>query len=346
MTKLLSIIETPEAITAEASAFVWEEYDAPRKRVPRARIVEHRFTVSIPKYTEEAAPLAFVVEHFPEAFVNLKTGAHEYRPGYDQPVRYAGGKFYTPARFVRGGKPSAWNSSDPRERIAAHVNNTSGVNEREREEYADAISRDEIRADTWPATTNRADRVEDETGYFTHDLAVIAGEIWEECGEPFYEYYSSWFGRDKNRYIFVETSKNPRTRNHYGATDRAALAYYHADAERRGYIRVLRPDLVTIDRKAEDLAEDADRAARNLKDARDTIKELQDRLKDARAHLAETKDADEKARANLAAYEADPRAWWIKKAAELEESADTLKPFARHHSRNAAAIRRALDMEA
>ena len=65
MAKLISIIETPEAITAEASAYVWEEYDAPRKRVPRARIVEHPFTVTIPKYTEEAAPVAFVVEHFP-----------------------------------------------------------------------------------------------------------------------------------------------------------------------------------------------------------------------------------------------------------------------------------------
>lgn len=345
MTKLLSIIETPEAITAEASAFVWEEYDAPRKRVPRARIVEHRFTVSIPKYTEEAAPLAFVVERFPEAFFNTKTGAYDYRPGYDQPVRYAGGKFYTPARFNTTGKPSPWQSSDPRERIAAHVNNTSGVNEREREEYADAIARDEIRADSWPATTKRADCVENETGYFTHDLAVIAGEVWQECGEPFYEYYSSWYGRDRTRCIFVSTNKN-RYGNIYGAMDRAALAYYHADVERRGYIRVLRPDFVTIDSKARDLEESADRAAQNVQDARDKIKTLENELEEARANLAETKAADAKARANLAAYEADPRAWWIKKAAELEESADTLKPFARHHSRNAAAIRRALDMEA
>lgn len=345
MTKLISITETPEAITAEASAFVWEEYDAPRKRVPRARIIEHRFTVSIPKYTEEAAPLAFVVEQFPEAFFNTKTGAYDYRPGYDQPVRYTGGKFYTPARFNITGKPSPWQSSDPRERIAAHVNNTSGVNEREREEYAEAIARDEIRADSWPATTDRADRVEDETSYFTHDLAVIAGEVWQECGEPTYEYYSSWYGRDRTRCIYVTTDKNHRG-NSYGANDAAALAYYHAGVNRRGYIRVLRPDLVTIDSKARDLEESADRAARNLKDARNTIKELQNRLKDARAHLAETKEAEAKARANLAAYEADPREWWIKKAAELEESADTLKPFARHHSRNAAAIRRALDMEA
>jgi len=346
MAQLVKIIETPEAITAEASAYVWEEYDAPRKRVKRARIVEHRFTVSIPKHTEEAAPVAFVVEHFPEAFVNLKNGAHEYRPGYDQPVRYAGGKFYTPARFVRSGKPSAWNSSDPRERIAAHVNNTSGVSERTISEYAEAIARDEIRADQYPATMDRADRVEDETGYFTHNLAVIAGEVWEECGEPFYEYYSSWFGRDQSRHIFVETSKNPRTRNHYGATDRAALAYYHADVERLGYIRVLRPDLVTIDRKAEDLAEDADRAARNLQDARDHIKELQNQLKDARAHLAETKEADAKARMNLAAYEADPRAWWSEKAAEIEEDADPAKPFSARRIRAAAAVRRELAKEA
>lgn len=346
MTKLVGTTETAEAITAEATAYVWEEYDAPRKRVPRARIVEHRFTVSIPKYTEEAAPLAFVVEHFPEAYENLKTGAHEYRPGYDQPVRYAGGKFYTPARFVRSGKANAWNSSDPRERIAAHVNNTSGVSERTISEYAEYIARDEVRADQYPATMDRADRVEDETSYFARNLAVIAGEVWEECGEPFYEYYSSWFGRDHSRYIFVETDKNPRTRNHYGANDRAALAYYHAGAERRGYIRVLRPDLVTIDRKAEDLAEDADSAARNLKNARDHIKELQNQLKDARAHLAATKDADAKARANLAAYKADPRAYWMEKAAEIEEDADPAKPFSARRINAAAAVRRELEKEA
>lgn len=346
MSKLVGITETAEAITAEVSAYVWEEYDAPRKRVPRARIVEHRFAVSIPKYTEEAAPLAFVVEHFPQAFTNLKTGAFEYRPGYDQPVRYAGGKFYTPARFNITGKPSPWQSSDPRERIAAHVNNTSGVSDRERTEYADAIARDEIRADQYPATMDRADRVEDETGYFAHDLAVIDGEVWQECGEPFYEYYSSWFGRDHSRHIFVEIDKTPRICNYYGATDRAALAYYHAGVERLGYIRVLRPDLVTIDRKAEDLAEDADRAARNLEKARDHIKELQDQLKDARAHLAETRDADVKARANLAAYEADPRAWWSKKAAEIEEDADPAKPFSARRIRAAAAVRRELAKEA
>lgn len=343
MSKLVGITETAEAITAEVSAYVWKEYNAPRKRVPRARIVEHRFTVSIPKYTEEAAPLAFVVEHFPKM---VGRNLDEYRAGYDQPVRYAGGKFYTPARFNITGKPSPWQSSDPRERIAAHVNNTSGVSDRERTEYADAISHDEIRADQYPATMDRADRVEDETGYFAHNLAVIAGEVWEECGEPFYEYYSSWFGRDHSRHIFVETSKNPRTRNHYGATDRAALAYYHAGVERLGYIRVLRPDLVTIDRKAEDLAEDADRAARNLEKARDHIKELQNQLKDARAHLAETKDADAKARANLAAYEADPRAWWSEKAAEIEEDADPAKPFSARRIRAAAAIRRELAKEA
>lgn len=343
MAQLVKIIETPEAITAEATAYVWEEYNAPRKRVPRARIVEHRFTVSIPKYTEEAAPLAFVVEHFPEM---VGRNLDEYRAGYDQPVRYAGGKFYTPARFNVMGKPSPWQSSDPRERIAAHVNNTSGVNERERAEYAEAIARDEIRADQWPATCDRADRVEDETSYFAHNLAVIAGEVWQECGEPTYEYYSSWWGRDHTQCIFVTTDENRQGRSTYGANDAAALAYHHAGTERRGYIRILRPDLVSIDRKARDLEENANRAARNLQDARDRIKELQDQLKDARAHLAETRDADAKARADLAVYEADPRAWWAKKADDLEESADTLKPFARRHSRNADAIRRALEMEA
>lgn len=342
MTKLISITETAEAITAEASAYVWEEYDAPRKRVPRARIAEHRFTVSIPKYTEEAAPVAFVVEHFPEM---VGRNLDEYRPGYDQPVRYAGGKFYTPARFVRSGKPSAWNSSDPRERIAAHVNNTSGVSDRERAEYADAISRDEIRADQYPATMDRADRVEDETSYFTHNLAVIAGEVWEECGEPFYEYYSSWWGRDQSRYIFVEVSKTPRTRNYYGATDRAALAYYHAGVERYGYIRVLRPDLVTIDSTARDLAADSDRAGEQLAEARAALERLEKELAEARASLESAAVNASKAREKCENYAADPRAYWMEKAARLE-SADPAKPFGARRSRAAAAVRRALDMEA
>lgn len=344
MAKLVSITETAEAITAEASAYVWEEYDAPRKRVPRARIVEHRFTVSIPKYDDAAAPLAFVVEHFPEM---VGRNLDEYCPGYDQPVRYAGGKYYTPARFNIIGKRDPWNSSDPRERIAAHVNNTNGVSDRERAEYADAIARDEVRADKYPATMNRADRVEDETSYFAHDLAVIEGEVWQECGEPTYEYYSSWFGRDRARAILVTTDKNRIWRSSYGALDRVALAYHHAGVERYGYIRVIRPDLVTIDRTAQDLAERTERAARNLKDARDQIKELQQQLKTARAHLTETKQADERARADLATYETDPRAWWESKAAEAEQDAsEDAKPFSASRRRRANSIRRELAKEA
>ena len=343
MAQLIKITETAEAITAEASAYVWEEYDAPRKRVPRARIVEHRFTVSIPKYTEEAAPLAFVVEHFPEM---VGRNLDKYRPGYDQPVRYAGGKFYTPIRFIRSGKPSAWNSSDPETLITAHVNNSKGVSERERTQYAEAIANDEVRADQWPATYDRADRVEDETSYFAHDIAVIDGEVWQECNEPMYEYYSSWFGRDRARYILVTTDKTRVGNNVYGALDRAALAYFHAGVERTAFIRVLRPDLVSIDSTARDLAEGADRAARNLKDARDRVKELQEQLKEARAHLAEAKSAEAKSRADLAAYEADPRAWWTELIETIEGSADPAKPFGASRSRRAAAARRELDKQA
>jgi ribosomal protein S15P/S13E len=220
------------------------------------------------------------------------------------------------------------------------------VSERDREEYAEAIARDEIRADKYPATMDRADRVEDETSYFTHNLAVIDGELWEECGEPTYEYYSSWFGRDRACAILVTTDNHRIGRSSYGATDHAALAYYHAGVERRGYIRVLRPDLVTVNRISQELEESAARAARNLDKAREDLKELQEQIKNARAHLAETKKADENARANLAAYNADPRAWWTKKAEEAEKDAAKDGPFHASRARRAASIRRELAKEA
>lgn len=341
MAKLIKITETAEAITAEASAYVWEEYDAPRKRVPRARIVEHPFTVSIPKYTEEAAPLAFVVEYFPQ-MVN-----DEYRAGHDEQIRYVCGRFYTRARFCRHNYYSD-QYRDPVTELQRAISCISDVSDREREEYAEAIARDEMRADQWPTTYDRAERIDESAPRYVKDLAVIAGELWHTCEEPAYEYHSAWRSYGSRYEIPAHISVNGydhKHRNIYGAMDRAALAYYHAGVTRTAFIRILRPDLVTIDSTARDLAADSDRAAKQLKEARADLERLEKELAEARAALESAAVNDSKAREKCESYAADPRAYWMEKAAHLE-SADPEKPFIARRRRSAAAVRRALDMEA
>jgi len=327
MAKLVSITETAEAITAEAIAYVWEEYDAPRKRIKRARIVEHRFTVSIPKYTEEAAPVAFVVEYFPQIV------GDEYRAGHDEQIRHAGGKFYTRARFCRHNYYSD-QYRDPVTELQRAVSCINDVDDYDRERYAEAIARDEMRADQWPTIYNRAERIDEDAPRYTKDLAVIAGELWHTCEEPAYEYHSVWRSYGSRREIPAHISVNDydhKCRNIYGAMDRAALAYYHAGVTRTAFIRILRPDLVTIDSTARDLAADSDRAG--------------EQLAEARAALESAAVNANKAREKCENYAADPRAYWMEKAAHLE-SADPSKPFSARRHRSAAAVRRALNMEA
>lgn len=341
MAKLVNITETPEAITAEAVAYVWEEYDAPRKRIKRARIVEHPFAVSIPKYTEEAAPLAFVVEYFPQMV------GDEYRAGHDEQIRHAGGKFYTRARYCRHSYYSD-QYRDPATELQRAISCISDVTDREREEYAEAIARDEMRADQWPTLYDRAERIDENAPHYVKGLAVIAGELWHTCEEPVYEYHSAWrsYGskRETPAYISVNNYDH-KHRNTYGAMDRAALAYYHAGVTRTAFIRVLRPDLVTIDSTARDLAADSDRAAEQLAEARAALERLEKELAEARASLESAAVNANKAREKCENYAADPRAYWMEKAAYLE-SADPAKPFGARRSRAAAAVRRALDMEA
>lgn len=341
MAKLVSINETAEAITAEAIAYVWEEYDAPRKRIKRARIVEHRFTVSIPKYTEEAAPVAFLVEYFPQLVGN------EYRAGHDEQIRHAGGKFYTRARFCRHNYYSD-QYRDPVTELQRAISCINDVDDYDREKYAEAIARDEMRADQWPTTYNRAERIDEDAPRYTKDLAVIAGELWHTCKEPVYEYHSAWRSYGSRREIPAHISVNDydhKHRNIYGAMDRAALAYYHAGVTRAAFIRVLRPDLVTIDSTARDLAADSDRAGEQLKEARADLERLEKELAEARAALESAAVNADKAREKCENYAADPRAYWMEKAARLE-SADPSKPFSARRSRAAAAVRRALEVEA
>lgn len=338
MAQLVSIIETPEAITAEGIALVWETYDAPRKRVPRARIVEHPFTVTIPKYTEEAAPVAFVVEHFPQMSADLE----KYFPGYDEPIRYAGGKFYSPARLDirhRYGSAYDYESTDPRKRAAGIVSLVHTISDRDRETYTEAIDRHEIRADEYPARYPRADVIADDVARHTYGLAIIRGEVWQECSEPAYTYTAPGWFSSRPGYVNASTDYSPTDSRHiYGATDRAALAYYHATSARLAYIDVKRPDLVTIDATARSLAEEDERKSRKANEIREKIERLTKDLEEAQAEA-------NKAREALDSYAADPRAYWTAKAERLESLEDGT-PFKAHRSRRAAAVRRELAKEA
>ena len=333
--KNVSISETPEAITAEATAYVWQAYDAPRKRVPRARIVEHTVTVSIPKATEEAAPLAFVVEHFPEMVGRRAT---EYRAGYDQPIRAYDGRLYTPARIINRRRylttAPAYESPDPREYLAVNLGYIHGVSEHERSEYAEAIERHEVRADQYPATYDTAERIDQEAANISQGLIIIGGEIWQQCEEPAYEYDGAnyWSGERYPASIRVRTTEtdNP-ARNIYGALDTLILCAYHANVTRRAYIRVIRPDLVTIDRTARDLESKSADAARNLDSARARIEELEKELTSAHAKLEEAEAAADRAREDLKQYQTDPRAYWMQCASRHD-----LSRFS--HLRNAAEV--------
>ena len=340
MAKLINIVETPEAITAEAVALVWEQYEAPRKRIPRARIVEHRFTVSIPKVSEDAAPLAFVVEHFPEM---VGRNFDEYRAGYDQPVRYHSDEFYTPVRMDyrhRAGIATAYESANPFERLAQQVASVRAATDREREEYAEAIARHEIRADVYPARSDRAEYVEEQAERIAHGLIVIDGELWAHCNEPAYIYSASGFFSSKPGYILASTDydKTRDLQSIYGASERVALAYHHATSARYGFIDVKRPDLVTIDSTARNLARNDERKSAKADEIRANVESLMKELEEAQA------EADE-ARAELEAYTANPRAYWDAKVERLEALED-FSPFKMWRSARAASTRRELAKEA
>lgn len=352
MAQLVKIIETPEAITAEGIALVWEAYDAPRKRVQRARIVEHRFTVSIPKVSEDAAPVAFVVERFPAMSIN----GEEYLPGYDRPIRYADGKFFTPVRFDirhRWRKPSEvskWESSEPVTRITAHVESMRTIHPRDREEYADAIARDEMRADKWPVTCGyTAEDIDGEAATLFDNLVIIGGELWETCSEPVYEYnlpYTwGWNRKTDPAYISVTTDRREAYANVYGALDYIALSFYHAGVKRIAHIDVKRPDLVSVDRIARDLAEDSDRAARDLEKARQRLEDLQEQLANARVSLEDAAVKADRAREKCEQYETSPRAFWSARLEQCENIEDGAL-FKASRSRRAAAARRELEKEA
>lgn len=345
MAKLINIVETPEAITAEAVSLVWEAYEAPRKRLPRARIVEHRFTVSIPKVSEDVAPLAFVVEHFPQMTLDYK----EYRAGYDQPIRWYMGEFYTPARFIDHPYYSGTYTT-AREELRRAITEP-GVPEYVLKDYAAAIARDEVKANKWYSySCETAESVEQDAARFVSGLLVIGGELYDKCTEPVYKYNPTdryWRGDRRIAYpahisatFYKPTPSGFFPNVEYGALDYIALAYYHADTARNAYIKVLRPDLVTIDSTAQDLEESADAADKAVTEARDNLESLEKKLAAARASLEEAEAKAERSRATLEAYKADPLAYWEDRAGGAADSV-----FYRQR-RGAERIRRELAKEA
>lgn len=322
MTKLANITETAEAITAEAIAYVWEEYDAPRKRVKRVRPVEHAFTVSIQKTTKDAAPLAFVVEYFPQ-MVGRPDIEQEYRPGYDQHIRAYGGRFYTPARFSR--HPTHTGTYiDPRGELKRSVESISDIAPYDIAELIEKASRNEYRADKWHYYAHStAEYIDDRARSACADLLVISGELWKECDEPAYIYHAPdrWRGITLPAYITVSDDRTSwGYRNCIGALDRIAMAFYHDGAERHAFIDVKRPDLVTIDSTARDLAADRDRQQRYTDDAADKVKRLEEQLKEAREDLDKERESLAKRTARLDTYQRAPLDYWRERIGDASES--------------------------
>lgn len=322
MSKLVSITETAEAITAEATAHVWEEYDAPRKRIKRVRPVEHRFTVSIPKATKATAPLAFVIEHFPEMVDD------EYRAGYDEPVRTYDGKLYTPA-IPR---------TTPREKLESIVEYVPSIPAYELEELTARANRDEIRADQWHYYGHvSAESVTKEAARDCSGYVVIDGELWEECAEPVYIYHpsSSWGGIRHAGYVTVSTNRESwGYKSGIGALDRIPLTFYHYGTARRAYIDVKRPDLVTIDSTARDLAADRDRQQRYTNAAAEKVAQLEKQLQQAREELEEERADLAKQTARLETYQTAPLDYWRERIGDAAAST-----FRRVQNRVAATAR-------
>lgn len=332
MAKLIRITETAEAITAHGTAYVWEEYDAPRKRIPRARPVEHRFTVSIPKATEEAAPVAFVVEYFPQM-----DSSDEYRPGWNQIIRHHAGKLYTPARFSR--HPTHTGTYiDPRGELERAVTDIDDISAYAIAELIEKASRDEYRADKWHYYGHStAEYIDDRARDACTDLLIIAGEVWKECDEPAYIYHAPdrWRGIVHPAYITVSDDRTSwGYRNGMGALDRIAMAFYHADVARHAYIDVKRPDLVTIDSTARDLAADRDRHQHYTDDAADKVKRLEEQLKEAREDLDKEREDLAKKAARLDTYQRAPLDYWRERIGDASGSRFT------HIQRKAAAAAR------
>jgi len=336
MAKLINIVETPEAITAEAVSLVWEAYEAPRKRVPRARIVEHRFTVSIPKVSEDAAPLAFVVEHFPQMTLDYK----EYRAGYDQPIRWYAGEFYTPARYtwrnyVTDSRPTA------KSELESAIYSAASVAEYTRDEYAEAIARHDIKANQYPARYPYAEDVKAQ--HHLYGLLVIGTELYAKCQEPVYVYnpadtYNAYKWPAHISTATDEDGKHGRAT--YGALDYLALAFYQADTARDAFIDVKMPELVSYDRTRASIEKDIRLTQANMEQYADEIETLEMKLENARGNLGKLLDKLDEQVATLEAYKADPLAYWEDRAGDAANSA--------FHSqrRGAERIRRELAKEA
>lgn len=320
MANLINIIEREDGFTAEGISHVWEEYDAPRKRVKRVRPVEHRFEVKIPKVAEEDAPVAFVIEHFPEVSLNVR----EYYPGYDQQVRAYGGRFYTPARFVE--HPSYCGSyADVPTELERAVRGVGSIPDYLLGELAEMASRDEIRADGWHSYGNvTASSVDEDAERATNGLVAIGGELYTECDEPVYVYHSpGWMGsRRVDGYISVSTNQgDSRYLRGVGALNRIEMAFYFDGVRRTAYIDVKRPDLVSNDTTEKDLEDSCERGKRDVESSARAVEACERKLEEARGQLEAARAKLEKSTARLEGYRSDPLGYWRDRLGEASESA-------------------------
>lgn len=335
--KKIEITETPEAITARCSVEIWEEYDAPGKRIKRARPIEYPFALSIEKVPEQAAPVAFVVEHFPGVTCDL---AHVITPAWNQPIRVYHGQFYTPARTING-----WNDRrdpDPREILKYAAADVPTIYEPYGEDIHARAAAHDIRADR-EGNYPRAEHVEKRITQAAPGCIIIEGVVWEQCGEPLYYYVQEYWhnGRKSPAHISVTTDATRAGIAKWGALDTIELAIYHRDTARLAYIDVKRPDLVTFDSRRDSLesasrraADEADRAATALKAAREALKTARENVKKAEA-------AQKKAADKLSQYDRDPREYYRAYIDHL-----TASPFGRRNPDRAARITRIIDEKA
>lgn len=333
MAEVTSIYETPTAVIADCVAYIWEEYDAPRKRVKRARPIAHPFNISIPKVDESAAPVAFVIEHFPR--VNVEMNRIIGAP-YDEPVRAYAGRFYTPARMN-------WrNHSEPDPRVmlkyaAQEVPSIAAYN---LDSYRAFAARDEIRADQAPAYYPRANHVTEQVARWTPRSIIINGAVWDECDEPVYKFVNAdhYKGRTRPAFITVETDHSRAQWSMVGALNHAELAIYFPTTARLAYIDVKRPDLVTIDTRLNDLKAASAKADNAAQEARENLKRAREALATARENVTKADEQQKKAREELAQYERSPRDYY---QARLEKFGSSL--FGKKNERRTAALARIID---
>ena len=319
MAKLIGIEESVDRFVAEGLAYVWEEYDAPRKRTKRVRPVEHRFTVEVPKVDAEDAPVAFVVEHFPSMSLNWKMLSN----GYDQQIRAHGGRFYTPARFIDH-RRYCGTYKDIRTELGRAVEGVSSIPDYLLEELTACAAEDGIRADKWHSYGHATAAWADSEAANAIDAIVVGGELYMPCHEPVYVYSSpTWYGNRKGPgYIYVDFGNcgGEIPHNAIGALDRIEMALYFDGTARTAYIDVKRPDLVSVKSTERDIEERRRRAENAVDELAERIAKEEKALGELRRKLDEKRAELEKSEQGLEAWHRDETEYWRSRLGKLGNS--------------------------